>query len=27
VLTQNPQAGGTVRPGATIALTMRACPQ
>ena len=27
VLTQNPQAGGALRPGSTVALTMRACPQ
>ncbi len=27
VLTQNPHPGGLLRPGATVALTMRACPQ
>ena len=27
VLTQDPHAGGVLRPGATVALTMHACPQ
>ncbi len=27
VLTQDPQTGGMLRPGSTVTLTMRACPQ
>jgi len=27
VLSQDPRAGGVLRPGATVALTMRSCPQ